>query len=438
MNKRGISAVVATVLMILITVAAVEIVWTTIVPMIKNSLTGIDVSQIDLKIDTSSGFTAYDMATGIGSVKITKGASEDYNLTGIKVFLENSEGTSEIYEVDFDISTGSKTFYFVTAEKPSSISIAPIILDGKTEKTGGIVYTAELKSGSILEIPEGANIIEEIGVVPECVVNSDCVSDNNECTADRCTDSSCEYVNMVDGSLCDGGNGECISGTCEDIETVFDFNVISVWHLDGNGNDATGTHSGTVGSGADCSVTGKLGQACEFAGSGSNSGITIPYTFSGLTDFTISAWIKVKGAHQAYSGAIISSGNWNTEFFEHWAFNIKENNDALQTRNPDKEINMGSFEIGQWYHVVISRIGSNMNYYVDGTNKGTLNVGNAPLDSAGSGVNTMIGRDAYTDDGYFGFNGFIDEVIIFDEGLSDTNVADLYDLQNSGIAYVLN
>jgi len=37
-NKRGISAVIATVLIILITVAAVTIVWAVVIPMVRNSL----------------------------------------------------------------------------------------------------------------------------------------------------------------------------------------------------------------------------------------------------------------------------------------------------------------------------------------------------------------------------------------------------------------
>ena len=38
MNKRGISAIVATVLIILITVAAVTIIWAAIIPMINDQL----------------------------------------------------------------------------------------------------------------------------------------------------------------------------------------------------------------------------------------------------------------------------------------------------------------------------------------------------------------------------------------------------------------
>ncbi len=37
-NKKGISAIVATVLIILITVAAITIIWAAIIPMISNQL----------------------------------------------------------------------------------------------------------------------------------------------------------------------------------------------------------------------------------------------------------------------------------------------------------------------------------------------------------------------------------------------------------------
>ena len=62
-NKKGISAVVATVLIILITVAAVTIIWAAIIPMIKEQTVGgttcLDaVSQVS--IETAGGFTCFD------------------------------------------------------------------------------------------------------------------------------------------------------------------------------------------------------------------------------------------------------------------------------------------------------------------------------------------------------------------------------------------
>ena len=60
MNKKAISAVVATVLIILITVAAVTIIWAAIIPMINTQISGgtkcLDaVSQLQLVTD--QGYT---------------------------------------------------------------------------------------------------------------------------------------------------------------------------------------------------------------------------------------------------------------------------------------------------------------------------------------------------------------------------------------------
>ena len=64
MNKRGVSAVVATVLIILITVASVTIFWGAIIPMTKGNL---DFSSLEGKVSvlTSGGYTYYDSDTGI-------------------------------------------------------------------------------------------------------------------------------------------------------------------------------------------------------------------------------------------------------------------------------------------------------------------------------------------------------------------------------------
>ena len=64
MNKRGISAIVATVLIILITVAGVAIIWGAIIPMIGEDVSFGD-EMVDLRIVTSAGYTAWDEESGI-------------------------------------------------------------------------------------------------------------------------------------------------------------------------------------------------------------------------------------------------------------------------------------------------------------------------------------------------------------------------------------
>ena len=75
MNKRGISAIVATVLIILITVAAVTIIWGTVIPMVRDNL---DFSSLEGRVSvvTSEGYTYYDSDNESASIQVKRDPDE--------------------------------------------------------------------------------------------------------------------------------------------------------------------------------------------------------------------------------------------------------------------------------------------------------------------------------------------------------------------------
>ncbi len=88
MKKKGISTVIATVLIILITVAAVTIVWAVVIPMIREKTTGITSCSDAVQEVTITGACK----TG-NQIKFTvsHGAS-DIGLDSIKVIPYNADG----------------------------------------------------------------------------------------------------------------------------------------------------------------------------------------------------------------------------------------------------------------------------------------------------------------------------------------------------------
>ncbi|MFH1522188.1 MAG: hypothetical protein ABIF18_04495, partial [archaeon] len=74
-SKKGISAIVATVLIILITVASVTIVWVAIVPMIQESLV---FSSLEGRVSvvSSGGYTAYDSEKKVAIVQVKRDVDE--------------------------------------------------------------------------------------------------------------------------------------------------------------------------------------------------------------------------------------------------------------------------------------------------------------------------------------------------------------------------
>ncbi len=158
--KRAISTVVATVLIILITVAAVTIIWSAVVPMIRENLEGgsacLDaVSQV--LIVGTQGYTCID-SDGVIKVQIKRGA-KDFNLVDVQMLITQSNGdTYSSYLVD-DTLWGTNTLedlpgqneekVFTSGEEfegAKEISIAPIVGTGASKTPCEISSTFELIS----------------------------------------------------------------------------------------------------------------------------------------------------------------------------------------------------------------------------------------------------------------------------------------------------
>jgi concanavalin A-like lectin/glucanase superfamily protein/uncharacterized protein DUF2341/fibrinogen beta/gamma subunit family protein len=151
----------------------------------------------------------------------------------------------------------------------------------------------------------------------------------------------------------------------------------------------------------------------------------IDENYVGLTDYTMSAWINIKGTHEHYTGAIMSSGNWNSD---EWVFGIDQNNTEIDLYQAGSK--SYDFELNKWTYVVVTRNGSLYTFYVNGQDIGGYTGSSAALVSSDS--NTMIGRETYAS-GYFNFNGWIDEPKIYDYVRTEVQILTDY---NAGLAGV--
>lgn len=155
MDKRGISDVVATVLIILVTVAAATIVWTTVIPLIKNSLSGNDAClNADVSIDSVSGYSCYDSKFKVSSVQVKTGV-KSANITKID-FIVDLNGSSKTITKDFVANANAgKIFYLFLDDAQSSVEIAPVVkIDGEEKRCDATFKTklnsCDLTSSSLL------------------------------------------------------------------------------------------------------------------------------------------------------------------------------------------------------------------------------------------------------------------------------------------------
>jgi flagellin-like protein len=136
--KRGVSEIVTTVLIIMISVVAVGILWTTISPMIREALKS-DFSNLDLHIGEDYTFYSPAAETMYVQVKRGVGSLSDFNLSSIKIYIgwngEDRVGT----RTNVPGVGGSIVYAFNgLPNKPTSVKIAPVVTVNGKQKIGKV------------------------------------------------------------------------------------------------------------------------------------------------------------------------------------------------------------------------------------------------------------------------------------------------------------
>jgi flagellin-like protein len=126
MAKRGISAIVASVLLILITIAGVAIIWGVILPMISD-VDGASSENI-ISVDTSGGYTLYDENYKIACVQVRRVSSAE--IEGLEVLFSvlGSSYSSQISKEDVPAFNQKKTYCFSLKNfgKPDTVTVVTL------------------------------------------------------------------------------------------------------------------------------------------------------------------------------------------------------------------------------------------------------------------------------------------------------------------------
>ena len=148
-QKKAVSAVVATVLIIMITVAAVAIIWTAIMPMVRNSIQKGNAcfdAQSDVAIGIDSGRTCLNSSADNGNgtvyVQVKKGASDKFALVGLDVSVSVAGNSySERIKEEYLPGNNEDRVVNVTGtvlkhniSMADRVKIAPIVSIGNTEE----------------------------------------------------------------------------------------------------------------------------------------------------------------------------------------------------------------------------------------------------------------------------------------------------------------
>jgi parallel beta-helix repeat protein len=194
--------------------------------------------------------------------------------------------------------------------------------------------------------------------------------------------------------------------------------------------DSKGSNDGTIHN-EELRVEGVKGQGLQFSGNGY---VSMGQCFGGnVTDgVTMSAWIKptrTSGTHQG----IIMHGGPNDDTF---ALYINSETKAIAFKTTATSSAWSSVEginelwDGQWHHVVVTYNGTEKMIFLDAVEIFTVSA-NGIIES-GIGYNLLIGAGRYFETPTLKYEGFLDEVRIYNYGLTSTEVEEIY---NSVVNY---
>ncbi len=207
-NKRGMSQVVITVIIVAIALALIGILWAVVQNLVleESSKIRTDTITTGIKIESAK----VDLENETATVKVARDAGEG-NVTGIKIIVEDDKNA-----LSFDQDTGDfkelekRTFVLDlegTAIVPSrieKITIAPILYSG----TGGIIFGQEysVETGGIVE-SGFENVNETINETTEegCQTDLDCGEDRFMEGTEYCNGDNTKVMQYKKDYSCEEG-----------------------------------------------------------------------------------------------------------------------------------------------------------------------------------------------------------------------------------------
>ena len=203
--------------------------------------------------------------------------------------------------------------------------------------------------------------------------------------------------------------------------------LLGHWKFDGDVSDSSGMGNNGVTRGDPEFVSGKIGQAVKLAGNGQYA--EIGSLASGITQFTIAAWLYVEKMPAPKEFASIYHNNgWNIGDV-HLPFAGPEGIMDLGIKGNEPDMSVPSFQVkdlqARWIHLAVSYDADDegeVRFYLEGQPKDVFDIEKA------NPVNLGPGRVGAWDEQGRWFHGLIDELYIYKRALENSEVQSLFDL----------
>tara|TARA_Y100000310_G_scaffold17671_1_gene17438 strand:+ start:6653 stop:7702 length:1050 start_codon:yes stop_codon:yes gene_type:complete len=210
MNKRGISGIILTILMIVLALFAVGIVWTIIQNIISEESESIELGLSRLDVEIQGVKIEDDNITVDVKRKVGQG-----NLTGLKFIFSDGENTEDKEREVSLKELEEKSFSFALDELNISeiekVSIAPVFLSSSGEEVlGGTIQSTNIKKGI------GGGGSSGDGGDSGDGENDTCIPDSNPCGTSVCGNAIDTCGNTISCGTCASGS-ICSEGACVEV-----------------------------------------------------------------------------------------------------------------------------------------------------------------------------------------------------------------------------
>lgn len=193
--------------------------------------------------------------------------------------------------------------------------------------------------------------------------------------------------------------------------------LVSWWPADGNANDVIGGNNGALLNDVTFENAREGGQTFVF--NDSNAGVNIgAATNLQLQDFTIEAWIQ-RGDSSFVSldggtGWLFSYGNGG------YSFGINDDGTlVLAQAGADSVTSEDSITDTDWYHVAVTKYGSDVEFYIDGYDVGDATLENVFNFSTSATIGAQTASPGSPSNSFY---GAIDEISVYNRDLSPIEI----------------
>lgn len=210
-SNKGLSAVITSLLLILLSLVAIGIIWVVVKNLMDNATSGISFDRFSLNLGIKSAYT--DNIEVKVVVRRTAGVG---NLTGIYFIFSDGTSSSDVKRSFALKELEERTFAFSSAEvggisSVKTVSVSPIYQSGGSDVIGGITDTAEIRP-----FPPTGNGTSGYNQSNDTVMaycgNGRCEQTENSgsCPQDCSTPLSCNGI--WDGAELESPNADCDGG----------------------------------------------------------------------------------------------------------------------------------------------------------------------------------------------------------------------------------